>query len=112
MSDFEIFEVPNFLLQKGGFLPTARLAYATRSERNRFDIALVDLVTLAARRLTAGNGSNEAPTFAPDGRRIAFTSTRAGGTQIFVLNAADGGSLEQLTSEGSNWAPDWSGYLK
>lgn len=89
-----------------------RLAYATRSERNRFDIALVDLVTLAARRLTAGNGSNEAPSFAPDGRRIAFTSTRAGGTQIFVLNAADGGSVEQLTREGSNWAPDWSGYLK
>ena len=89
-----------------------RLAYATRSERNRFDIALVDLVTLAARRLTAGSGSNEAPSFAPDGRRIAFTSTRAGGTQIFVLNAADGGSVEQLTSQGSNWAPDWSGYLK
>ena len=30
MSDFEIFEAPNFLLQKGGILPTARLAYATR----------------------------------------------------------------------------------
>jgi TolB protein len=89
-----------------------RLAYATRSERNRFDIALVDLVSLAARRLTAGGGSNEAPTFSPDGRRIAFTSTRAGGTQIFAINAADGGGLEQLTSEGSNWAPDWSGYLK
>lgn len=89
-----------------------RLAYATRSERNRFDIALVDLVTLAARRLTAGNGSNEAPSFAPDGRRIAFTSTRAGGTQVFVLNAADGGSVEQLTSEGSNWAPDWSSYMR
>jgi hypothetical protein len=24
MSDYEIFEVPNFLLQKGGILPTAR----------------------------------------------------------------------------------------
>jgi homoserine O-acetyltransferase/O-succinyltransferase len=29
MSGFETFEVPNFLLQKGGTLPTARLAYAT-----------------------------------------------------------------------------------
>ena len=29
MSDFEVFEVPDFLLQKGGVLPTARLAYAT-----------------------------------------------------------------------------------
>ena len=30
MSDFETFEAPNFLLQKGGVLPVARLAYATR----------------------------------------------------------------------------------
>jgi TolB protein len=89
-----------------------RLAYATRVERNRFDLALVDLVSLGARRLTAGNGSNEAPTFSPDGRRLAFASTRAGGTQIFSLNAADGSGVEQLTFEGSNWAPDWSGYLR
>ena len=34
MSDFEVFEVPNFLLQKGGVLPTARLAYATRGTLN------------------------------------------------------------------------------
>jgi homoserine O-acetyltransferase/O-succinyltransferase len=34
MSDFETFEVPNFLLQKGGILPTARLAYATRGTLN------------------------------------------------------------------------------
>jgi homoserine O-acetyltransferase/O-succinyltransferase len=35
MSGFETFEVPNFLLQKGGILPTARLAYATRGTLNR-----------------------------------------------------------------------------
>jgi homoserine O-acetyltransferase/O-succinyltransferase len=34
MSDFETIEVPNFLLQKGGMLPTARLAYATRGRLN------------------------------------------------------------------------------
>jgi homoserine O-acetyltransferase/O-succinyltransferase len=34
MSDVEVFEVPNFLLQKGGILPTARLAYATRGTLN------------------------------------------------------------------------------
>jgi homoserine acetyltransferase len=30
MSDFETFEVPNFLLQKGAVLPRVRLTYATR----------------------------------------------------------------------------------
>jgi homoserine O-acetyltransferase len=34
VSSFETFEVPNFLLQKGGLLPTARLAYATRGTLN------------------------------------------------------------------------------
>lgn len=34
MSDFEIFEVQNFMLQRGGMLPTARLAYATRGTLN------------------------------------------------------------------------------
>ncbi len=34
MSGFETFEAPNFLLQKGGVLPTARLAYATRGTLN------------------------------------------------------------------------------
>jgi homoserine O-acetyltransferase/O-succinyltransferase len=34
MSGFETFEVPNFRLQNGGILPTARLAYATRGALN------------------------------------------------------------------------------
>lgn len=88
-----------------------RLAYATRIERSRFDLALVDLVSLAARRLTSGGGTNEAPSFSPDGRRLVFTSSRAGGMQIFAI-AVDGGGVEQLTFTGSSWGPDWSGYLR
>ena len=38
MSGFETFEVANVLLQKGGTLPTARLAYATRGELNGIDV--------------------------------------------------------------------------
>jgi homoserine O-acetyltransferase len=34
MSDFEVFEVPDFMLEKGGVLPTARLAYVTRGTLN------------------------------------------------------------------------------
>jgi homoserine acetyltransferase len=29
MADHEVFEVPNFVLQKGAMLPVARLAYKT-----------------------------------------------------------------------------------
>lgn len=87
-----------------------RIAFATRAERNRFDIAVLDLVTLAAQKLTDGSGSNESPSFSPDGRRIAFSSTRAGGTQIFLLDSRTGGRVEQLTFQGSNSGPDWSPY--
>jgi len=34
MSEFQTFEVPNFLLQKGAVLPRARLSYATRGTLN------------------------------------------------------------------------------
>ncbi|KAB2966960.1 MAG: Tol-Pal system beta propeller repeat protein TolB, partial [Thermoanaerobaculia bacterium] len=87
-----------------------RLAYATRVGRDRFDIAVLDLVTLQNVRLTSGAGSNETPSFSPDGRRLAFASTRTGKPQIFVVDAQDGSGAEQLTSEGSNSAPEWSGY--
>lgn len=87
-----------------------RIAFATRAERNRFDIAVLDLVTLAAQKLTDGAGSNESPSFSPDGRRIAFSSTRAGGTQIFLLDSRTGGRVEQVTFQGSNSGPDWSPY--
>ena len=35
MSEHEVFEVPGFLLQKGGFLPQARLAYRTLGTLNK-----------------------------------------------------------------------------
>ncbi len=88
-----------------------RLAYATRVGQNRFDLAMLDLVTLAAQRLTDSSGSNESPSFSPDGRRLAFTSTRSGGVQIFTMEPRYGSTAQQLTREGNNFAPDWSGYL-
>ena len=87
-----------------------RLAYATRVG-NRFAIAALDLVTLASQTLTAAEGSSETPSFSPDGRRIAFAARRGRATQIWTMDV-DGSHAVQLTSEGNNYAPDWSGYLK
>ena len=49
-----------------------------------------------SRQLTFGEGTNESPAFSPNGRHIAFTSTRAGKTQIFTM-ARDGKDLRQIT---------------
>jgi len=48
------------------------------------------------------------PAFSPDGRRIAFESARAGGTNIWVCES-DGSNPIQLTHlEGHTGAPRWS----
>jgi len=88
-----------------------KIVYSSRTG-NRFDVVVVDVVTNEALALTSGPASNESPSFSPDGRRIAFARTLGNGpgrTQIFVMDAG-GGNLRQLTSQGNNWAPAWSGY--
>ena len=42
-----------------------------------------------------------------EGRKVAYTSTRNGSKQIFVMDL-DGGNVRQLTNEGNNDMPDWS----
>jgi TolB protein len=66
-----------------------------------------------AQRLTVGRyADNLSPTFSPDGRRIAFVSTRSGPPQIYVM-AANGTDQELLApfdygATGASNAPEWS----
>ena len=46
--------------------------------------------------LTAGEGINTDPNYSPDGKRIAFSSTRDGNYEIYVMDA-DGGNVQRLT---------------
>jgi dipeptidyl aminopeptidase/acylaminoacyl peptidase len=48
------------------------------------------------RQLTQGSGSDTSPKWSPDGRRLAFLSSRGGATQIYVLDSG-GGEARQLT---------------
>jgi TolB protein len=86
--------------------PFNEIAYAARSGPG-FDIKIYDVATRTARALTSGEGSNESPAFSPTGRHLAFTSTRAGNEQIFVVGR-DGNGLKQITKEGKNFTPNWS----
>ena len=52
--------------------------------------------TGATRQITFGEGSNESPAYSPNGRHIAFTSTRAGKVQMFTVGR-DGKDLRQIT---------------
>ena len=62
-------------------------------------------------RIAEGLAWEVQPRFSPDGRRIAFTSDRGGGDNIWIMNA-DGSDKRQLTKEDfrllnqASWSPD------
>jgi TolB protein len=72
------------------------------------DIAVTDLSRMEARVLTDGLGSNEQPTVSPNGRHIAFVTSRWGKRQIAVIDFPDGKNYRQLTTLGNNTYPSWS----
>jgi len=86
--------------------PFNEVAYASRNGPG-YDIKVLDLATGHIRQLTFGEGTNESPAFAPNGRHLAFMSTRSGKSQVFTI-ASDGKDLKQVTRTGNNEKPDWS----
>jgi TolB protein len=86
--------------------PYNEIAYASRSGGG-FDLRIFDFATRSTRTITDGIGTSEQPTFSPNGRHIAFNSSRAGKEQIFVIDR-DGKNLKQLTRAGVNRYPNWS----
>ncbi len=84
----------------------SEIAYASRIERGPFDIVVHDFETRQTRQLTTGRGSNESPSWAPNGLHLVFTSNRTGEDQIFTMHR-DGSNLKQLTREGRNTTPRW-----
>jgi TolB protein len=86
--------------------PFNEIAFAGRTGP-AFDIKIHDLASSQTRQITFGEGSNERPAYSANGRHLAFTSTRSGGTQVFTIGR-DGKSLRQITHTGNNQMPAWS----
>ena len=85
--------------------PYNEIAYAVRPG-NGTQIRIMDLATRESKQITF-EGTNESPSFAPNGKHIAFASTRTGRSQIFTMDR-DGRNVRQITRNGSNFQPDWS----
>jgi len=86
--------------------PFNEISYTARTGPGN-DIKVIDMPTRVVRQLTFGEGTNESPTWAANGRHLAFMSTRSGKSQIFTI-ARDGKNLKQITKTGNNQQPDWS----
>ena len=75
------------------------------------DIYFLPMAGGEAKSLTSGAMWDMQPRFSPDGKRIAFTSDRAGGDNIWVMNR-DGSDPKQVTKESFRllnspaWSPD------
>ena len=85
-----------------------------RTTANPNGRAKIYTIDLASGRVTAltreGDWHDEQPRWSPDGRRIAFKSSRGGSFNLYVMDA-DGSNVRRLTDHGGNdydpsWLPD------
>ena len=73
-----------------------------------FDIFTVRPDGKGILRVTQGEGDNEDPSWAPNGRYLAFSSTRTGGSHVWI-SSADGRHQVQITEGRGAWSnPSWS----
>ena len=91
----------------------AQIVFSSNRDGNQ-EIYVMDADGGNLRRLTNSPLDESEPTWSPDGKRIAFVTTRAGegardeNRQIWVMDA-DGGNQQKLTNKDfSEWEPSWS----
>ena len=86
------------------------IAFTGRDERNRFDIFTVEPGSGYISRLTQDQGDNKSPTWSPDGRYVAFSSTRGGSSGSIYVMTADGYFQHNITPNGAGFeTPRWGG---
>jgi Tol biopolymer transport system component len=82
------------------------LAFISTREQEDLFVSRTDGSGLT--RLTNDPANDRNPRWAPDGKRIAFQSTRSGSSQIWTISS-DGSDLRQLTEYSGNLSwPAWS----
>jgi TolB protein len=86
--------------------PYNEIAFSARTGPGH-DIKILNIASGETRQITFGEGTNESPAWAPNGRHLAFSSTRSGRVQIFTVDR-DGRNVRQITKDGNNWTPNWS----
>jgi len=93
--------------------------YSLKENRGTTRVWLADVAAGGgtSRQLTAGPGSDRQPRWSPDGRTLAFVSTRESGAQLWLLPVGGaGGEARRVSSLADGvsdpvWLPDGTGVL-
>lgn len=93
----------------GEWIAYSVAAHDAETDADYEQLWLLELASGAARPLTFGQQRNHSPQWSPDGKTLAFVSTRSGKAQIHLL-PVDGGEARQLTDfkQGVGGGPVWS----
>ncbi|CUS83587.1 prolyl oligopeptidase family serine peptidase, partial [Candidatus Kryptobacter tengchongensis] len=85
-------------------------SYSMEENKGQRDIYLVSIDGKEVKQLTKSEGSNYSPAWSPDGKKLAFISTRDGEAQVYVMEL-ETGTIKKITNialgaDGIVWAPD------
>ena len=82
----------------------------TTSGAGNYEVYVINADGSGLKKLTDHPADDSGPVWSPDGKQIAFTSSRDGYLEIYVMNA-DGSDLKNLTNNPADdtspaWSPD------
>lgn len=80
------------------------VVFMRRAENGFWHLARADVATGAVTALTAGPWDDRQPAMSPDGRHLAFVSTRSGQPQVWLLGPA-GEALQVSDDAVAAWLP-------
>lgn len=84
-----------------------RIVFNSDRKRGKNQIYVINADGSNLKQLTKGDGENLSPTWSPNGKYIAFVSTRDGNKEIYIMNKKGKRHLRLTSCEASDTSPVW-----